>query len=179
MTIDQIISKHKQELFGYVLKHVKDNQTAQDIHQEILIKIFKHYKSINKPSSLKAWVYKIARNHIMDHFRKKNYVTISLNEQLAEKNEFTNDAGQILPCLRPFINQLKPNYRQALELIDLGGMSQKDFSVKMNMSYSGAKSTVQRARKQLKKSLNKCCQIEADKYGTILSVRPHLHNACS
>ena len=170
MNIEQIIAKFKQELFCFVRKHVKDEETAKDINQEILIKIFTKYQSLKKEESLKCWIYQIARNTIADYFRRNSFTDTEISENYFSSDNESTKEDELMPCIKLFIQQLRPNYKQALEFTYLENHSQKELAEKLNISHSGAKSTVQRARQQLRKIFEQCCEIEADKYGSILSV---------
>ncbi len=65
--------------------------------------------------------------------------------------------------------QLLPeNYKEAILLTELGPLSQKEYAEKLGISYSGAKSRVQRAKHQLHELFKECCTIHADKYGNIM-----------
>ena len=179
MDIEQIIKEFKQELFHFVRKRIKDEDTAKDIHQEILIKIFTKHHMLKNEVSLKSWIYQIARNSITDYFRKTKFTETEISENyFSADNEPTKEA-ELMPCIKPFIQQLRPNYKQALEFTELGNNSQKELAEKMNISYSGAKSTVQRARQQLRNIFEQCCKIETDKYGSINSVTPNSDCGCS
>jgi len=179
MSIEKIITDFKQELFGFVHKHIKDEDTAKDIHQEILIKIFTNHKSLKNQGSLKSWMYRIARNAIIDYFRKNKFLDTSLSDNIASTDSELIEEDELLPCITPFLQQLRPNHKRALELTDLGNLSQKEFAEKMNLSYSGAKSTVQRARQEMRKIFDQCCKIETDRYGSVLSVTPSSSCDCS
>lgn len=170
MTTEKIIGDFKQELYEFVRRHIKDEDTAKDIHQGILIKIFTHQHTLKNKDSLKSWIYQIARNDINDYFRRSKIRFSELNENTADSKTTPTSEDELLPCIRPFLHQLKPSYKEALEFTDLGNHTQKELAEKMNISYSGAKSKVQRARQQLRALFNKCCEIESDKYGAILSV---------
>ena len=178
MNIEQIIAEFKQELFGFVFKQVKDEDAAKDIHQEILIKIFTKHQSLKNEESLKSWIYQIARNTITDYFRKNSFTDTEISENYVySDNDFMKE-DELMPCLKPFIQQLRPNYKQALEFTYLENNSQKELAEKLNFSHSGAKSTVQRARQELRKKFEQCCKIEVDKYGSILSVMPKTNCSC-
>lgn len=179
MTIEKIITDFKQELFGFVHKHIKDEDQAKDIHQEILIKIFTKHKSLKNQSSLKSWMYQIARNAITDYFRKNKFIDTKLSDNIISTDNEPIEEDELAPCIAPFLQQLRPNYKQALELTDLGNLSQKELAKKMNLSYSGAKSTVQRARQEMRKIFDQCCKIETDRYGSALSVIPNSNCGCS
>jgi RNA polymerase sigma-70 factor (ECF subfamily) len=178
MNIEQILVEFKQELFGFVLKQIKDEDTAKDIHQEILIKIFTKYQSLKNEESLKSWIYQIARNTITDYFRRNNITDTEISENYFSFDTDLTREDELMPCINLFIQQLRPNYKQALEFTYLENNSQKELADKLNISHSGAKSTVQRARQQLKKMFEQCCKIETDRYGSILSVTPKTNCSC-
>ena len=178
MSIEQIISKFRKELFGYVRKYIKDEDAAKDVHQEILIKIFTHYQSLKNRERLKPWIYRIARNSITDHFRRNKTFFSDLPENIGDYEIPKTSEDELIPCIKPFLKQLKPSYQEALAFTDLGNNTQKELAEKLNISYSGAKSRVQRARLQLRTLFEQCCQIEADKYGSILSVTQKSGCAC-
>jgi len=68
---------------------------------------------------------------------------------------------------------------EALCLSELGGMSLKDYAKKTGISYSGAKSRVQRAKIKLRDLLMKCCHYQFDKYGTVIGISPAGCCCCS
>jgi len=179
MTIEKIITDFKQELFGFVHKRIKDEDKAKDVHQEILIKIFTNHKSLKNQSSLKSWMFQIARNAITDYFRKNKFIETELSDNIISSDSEPIEEDELLPCITPFLQQLRPNHKRALELTDLGDLSQKELAEKMNLSYSGAKSTVQRARQEVRKIFDQCCKIETDRYGSVLSVTPSSRCGCS
>ena len=76
------------------------------------------------------------------------------------------------------INDLPKNYREALILSDLKNNKQKDIAEKLDISYSGVKSRVQRGRVLLQKSFKDCCNIEINNYGQLISGDLEMNN-CS
>jgi len=71
-------------------------------------------------------------------------------------------------CIKPFINKLPPKYREALIASELENQSQKELAESLDISYSGAKSRVQRGREKLKDLIQECCDFEHDKYGNLI-----------
>ena len=67
---------------------------------------------------------------------------------------------------------LPEKYRQAVYLTDIVGLSQKELAKSLGISYSGAKSRVQRGREKLKEIILQCCEVQADGYGNILGYHP-------
>ena len=78
--------------------------------------------------------------------------------------------------LTEMINALPEKYAQALNMVEIGGLSQVQLAKELNVSVSGAKSRVQRGRRLLKDSLLECCHYEFDRYGTIISY--HSKSCC-
>ncbi|MBW4622370.1 MAG: hypothetical protein KME17_23820 [Cyanosarcina radialis HA8281-LM2] len=71
-------------------------------------------------------------------------------------------------CLRPLLEYLPASYRQAVQLADLDGMTQRAIAQELGISLSGMKSRVQRGRQKLKELLQTCCQIELDAVGNAI-----------
>ena len=66
------------------------------------------------------------------------------------------------------IEELPSIYKEAILLTEYEGLTQKQLAEKLNISLTGAKSRVQRAKKMLKNMLLQCCHFEYDKYGTVI-----------
>ena len=77
----------------------------------------------------------------------------------------TETRGELASCLRPMIDELPEQYRDALILSELEGKTQQEVSVIQDISLSGAKSRIQRGRGMLKALMLQCCKIEFDKSG--------------
>ena len=75
-------------------------------------------------------------------------------------------------CIPAFLDSLPEKYREALFEVEINGLSQLELAKKLDISYSGAKSRVQRGREKLREALLDCCDIAADKYGNILEYSP-------
>jgi RNA polymerase sigma-70 factor (ECF subfamily) len=78
--------------------------------------------------------------------------------------------AELAQFITPFVDQLECSYRDAIRATDINGMSQKEFAEVNGLTYSAAKSRVQRARVQLRFLFDQCCKIDADKYGNIMDV---------
>ena len=78
----------------------------------------------------------------------------------------------LAPCLTPLIARLPEPYREAVRLVEIDGLPQRDLSERFAVSLSGAKSRVQRGRDKLKDLLLHCCQVELDKRGNVMDYHP-------
>ena len=155
------------------MSKVYDKSVTDDIMQELFIKIHANIDRVKDDTKIQAWIYQICRNLIIDHFRnldraqKESLLSSPENEE--ESNEFMTEA---LEDMVKMMDNLPREYCEALCLTELGKMNQKEYADKIGISYSGAKSRVQRARKMLKDMLMNCCHYEFDKYGTVINIYP-------
>ncbi len=137
------------------------------------MRIHNHIHSLKDETRLPVWIYQITRNVIADHFRRQEKENRQL-QNLPEESETTlNEAmTEAVQDMIKMMNSLPPEYCEALCLTELEGLSQKEYAEKLGISYSGAKSRVQRARKMLRDMLMQCCHYQFDKYGTVLAISP-------
>jgi len=165
----KIWSEFKEELLGFIKSRINDSSIADDLLQEVFIKIHLKKDNLNDDTKLTSWIYQITRNKIIDYYRKKRIEIPQeqFNTQLPEELELTNK--DFTKCLTPFINQLSQVDKDIIHQTTFLGISQKEYALKNNLSYSTVKSKTQRARKKLKDLFIGCCNIETDKYGTIIS----------
>lgn len=175
MDTTTIWNDFKQALYAYIRARISDKEAAEDILQEVFIKIHLKSGSLKERDKLTSWLYQITRNTIIDYYRKKK---LTHNVAVFEKGTDTDIASddRLFACVRPFMNSLSRDYRRALYLTTYGKLSQKEYAQQEQISYTAAKSRVQRARRKLKELMVSCCAIEADKYGNIISVNPSCSN---
>jgi len=176
LTTDKIWNEFNKELFGFIKRRVKDTDIANDLLQDIFIKIHLKLPTLSDSDKLASWVYQITRNTILDHY-KKTRPKADLPENVFELEEPKTFNAEFSNCIKPFLKGLPDNYRDAILQTELGELSQKEFAEKAAISYSGAKSRVQRGRHQLFELFNQCCKVSADKYGNIISYKKK--NNCS
>lgn len=163
---------YRAGLYGFVLKRVGDKALAEDIVQDALMRAYVARGSLKSPRSLRAWLYQITRNAIVDYYRYRRPSEPIQRDLLSEERE-TDDRGslELARCLRPFLNELPLLYRRALTLAEIDGLTQREVASRLGLSLSGAKSRVQRARKMLAARLLDCCRVELDRRGGIIDYR--------
>jgi RNA polymerase sigma-70 factor (ECF subfamily) len=158
-------------LKGFILKRVRNRHDAEDILQDVFIKIHNGIDKLEEKDKLQSWVYQITRNKIIDYYRRQTDVTVSseISEDIVDESipsQMNNK--EIASCLKPMIDQIPEKYKQAVTLTEINGLTQKEMAEKLGLSLSGAKSRVQRGRDKLKELLLECCHFEFDRLGNIL-----------
>ena len=175
-TTEQIWKTFHVPLHNFIRRRVSDEAEAEDLLQEVFLKIHQHAADLKDPQRLENWIYQITRNLIIDHYRRHRQSIISLEAMQTQHipDELPGDdiVRELLPCVRAMVFALPDQDRQALLLTEYQGLTQKELSQRLGLSFSGAKSRVQRARARLKQQLLACCHFELDRRGHILNYQP-------
>lgn len=171
---------HHDALLAFIQSRVADHAIAADILQEVFIKIIDKLDVLREQEKVRSWLYQITRNAIIDYFRKEK-VRTRIGEEWGKDEDWEDDTAMqhMESCIRPMIDSLPTKYREALILSEIEGLSQKELAAQLGISYSGAKSRVQRGRLLLKQTLTDCCTFELDRYGKILDYRPNPQPPCA
>jgi RNA polymerase sigma-70 factor (ECF subfamily) len=164
----------RDELIAFVQRRVEDHDTASDIVHDVLARFLAaDADTIRNPQ---AWLYRAARNAIVDHYRTRRHhepLPAELDLGLDAEDSGPNSATRELAgCLRPLIAHLPETYRRALTLVDLEGRTHLVAAEAEAVSVSGMKSRVQRGRRQLGRLLAQCCSVETTAGGQISDYEP-------
>ena len=145
--------------------------------------------SLRDAERLHAWVYRTARNVIIDHYRSSTAwreLASGDTDDLAAADapDLSVDEERIAlqelaMCLTPMLRQLQPAYREAVTLTDLEGITQAEAAERVGVSLSGMKSRVQRGRRQLKAVLEACCRVDLDHRGSIVGYKRREPDSCT
>jgi RNA polymerase sigma-70 factor, ECF subfamily len=138
-----------------------------------MLKLQTQLDSLPPEEKLPAWVFAVARNAIIDHYRARvvrdhaDIADVDPPDDAAE-DERQAAVRDLTPCLTRMIELLPEPYREAVKLADIEGVSQQEVADRSGISLSGAKSRVQRARQHLREMMFDCCHVEQDSRGKVM-----------
>ncbi len=158
----------------FIVKRVPDEESAEDILQDVFLKVHTRIDTLKRSEKLESWIYQVVRNAISDYYRAQR-PTAEVPETLVapEEGEGERDlAKELIPDVRAMIGRLPEEYQQAIILTEYEGLTQRELAERLGISLSGAKSRVQRAREKLKAMLLDCCHFELDRRGHIIDFQP-------
>lgn len=162
---------YRNELYNYIRKKVNNAHDAEDILQDVFVKLYSKIDSVKNPDKLKAFMYQVANNTVIDYYRKKKDVPKEPDcfEKPVEDEEGSGNLNdEITCCLRKMIDELPKAQQEALLLHDIEGLRHKEISTAKDISVSASKMRVKRGKESLKQTLEDCCRFEVDKYGNIV-----------
>lgn len=167
--LERMWDQYSRRLRAFIRSRVGDDAAAEDILQEVFIRIHRHLCCQADWHKPEGWVYQIARHLIIDHYRRRRE-TVEIPEGLPDGAELPEEepAAVLALSLKEMVDELPEPYRQALLLTEYQGLSQKQLAERLGISLSGAKSRVQRAREKLRTMLLNCCHFEFDRRGRVL-----------
>jgi RNA polymerase sigma-70 factor (ECF subfamily) len=174
-TTERVWETFHVPLKQFIRRRVSDDATAEDLLQDVFLNIHQHMETLRDAKKLESWIYQITRNAIIDYYRStKSTSSLDVPEvmQLPEELPDEDIITELFPCVRTMVTSLPTQDRQALILTEYQGLTQKEFAERLGLSFSGAKSRVQRARAKLKQQLLECCHFELDRRGHVIDYQP-------
>ena len=163
------------QLRVFVRRRIADPDRAEDLVGDIVLRIHQNLGSVDDQERLAHWVSRVARNAVIDEYRRAARAREQLLGTPADTAAVvtvgpeSDDASSVLDelsrCLRPLLAGLPAEQRRAVEMIDLDGMPQAGAARRENVSLSGMKSRVQRGRRRLAELLGQCCTLTLDARG--------------
>jgi RNA polymerase sigma-70 factor, ECF subfamily len=161
-------------LLRYIARRVSDPSDAEDVLQDVMLRIQRQGRDLDHVDQLGAWLQQVTRSAVIDFYRRR----AARPEQAAGTGDDVGDSEiapaedstptELARCLRPLLARLPDKYAEALELTEFDGLSQVAAAERLGLSTSGMKARVQRARAQLRDLLLECCDVELDSRGGVV-----------
>jgi RNA polymerase sigma-70 factor (ECF subfamily) len=152
-------------------------EEAEEITQEVFIRVMHALPKFRGQSSIKTWLYRIAANYAIDRSRSREYKTTVkktiYNEDIINSSAYKDLWSRMRPdsqereiiktemidCIARYINEMNPNFRNIIILGELENRTNKEIAQILQITVENVKIRLVRARKQLRKILSENCSI--------------------
>ena len=160
-----LVQKYKTKVFNLAYSFTRDRETADDLAQEVFIKVYYALEKFKFQSGFGTWLYRIAVNHFKDYLRKHTKerhlsidalgreVSSSLSEDEIKKKEKAQEATDRKKLLYQALQSLPEKHQIILTLRDIQGHSYEEISGILKLSAGTVDSRLHRARKMLRKKI--------------------------
>lgn len=167
----ELIRRYERPVFSLVLRMVRDRQLAEDLSQETFIKALNAIASYRPEYKFSSWIFKIANNAAIDHLRRRELNTLSIdgspNATSAEDIEATAlqvgdksetplaelEARELGTAIERAIGQLRPEYRSCIMLRHVEGLAYEEIAQLLDLPLGTVKTYIHRARHELRDML--------------------------
>lgn len=165
MTFNKIWDTYKDHLLNFVNTKVNDKHIADDILQEVSLKLYKSLAKEIEIQNYKNWLFQVTRNTIADYYRKQ----VKQDKIVINQPETNINFDPCVCDLSSFIIQqyLPKEYSEPLYLSDIEQKPQQEIADTLNLSLTATKSRIQRGRKKLKELAIECVDVSYNNKGQI------------
>ncbi|MGH7665246.1 MAG: RNA polymerase sigma factor [Gemmatimonadaceae bacterium] len=167
----ELIRRYERPVFSLIYRIVRDRETAEDLSQETFIKVLNNIDRYRPEFKLSSWLFKIANNVAIDHYRKRHIDTVSMHGSphagtaseveatsfdLADAGESALDeleARELGSAIEAAIARLRPEYRSCIMLRHVEGRSYEEIATTLDLPLGTVKTYIHRARHELREAL--------------------------
>lgn len=158
--------KNHREFLAFLQRRVGDRALAEDILQEAFVRGLDKLATLENDEAATAWFYRILRNAVIDHHRRRASGDKKLDAFAAElERQVEPEAevhGAVCRCVGELASTLKPEYAEALRRVEIDGVAVKDYAAEAGVTSNNAAVRVFRAREALRKQVARSCGTCAD-----------------
>ena len=159
-TVQVLVDNHRHFL-GFLERRLGDRALAEDVLQEAFVRGVDKMGMLNAEESAVAWFYRILRNAVTDHYRRRSSANKRLASFAEQVHVHASPDGElhqsVCECISRLATTLKPEYAEALRRVELDGLSVKDYAAEAGITGNNAAVRLFRARDALRKRVSRSC----------------------
>lgn len=159
---EQLVSQYEKLVYSVTFRMTGNREDALDLSQETFIKVWKSLTFFKFESAFSTWIYRIAGNVCLDFLRRQKRaqsLTVSDEEVQLDLPDERQDPARMMmdqadqQSISDALSSLEPEYRAALTLRAVGGLSYQEIAYALNIQPGTVKSRISRGRERLRKKL--------------------------
>jgi len=171
--------QYRERIRRYVQSLTRSPAEAEELTQEVFLRAHRNFDSLRERGALSGWLYRIATNVAVDWLRQQPQVPRQASDDETDAaGEPIDTSGQTLQtiveqkemseCVQAYLEQLSDDYRAAIILHDIEGMTAPEMAQLLGITVGAVKIRLHRARKKLEEALNAGCQFTHDRRGVLI-----------
>jgi RNA polymerase sigma-70 factor (ECF subfamily) len=167
----ELVRRYERPVFSLIFRMVRDREMAEDLAQDTFIKVLNNIDRYRPEFKLSSWLFKIANNVTIDHLRKRQLATVSLDgsphAQTAAEAQATSldveskgesaleaiESRELGNAIELAIGKLRPEYRSCILLRHVEGRSYEEIAATLDLPLGTVKTYIHRARHELREAL--------------------------
>ena len=167
----ELIRRYERPVFALLFRMVRDRELAEDLAQETFVKALNAIESYRPEFKFSSWIFKIANNAAIDHLRRRELDTLSLDGsphaetpeamqatalQIGARQESPLDAveaKELGGAIEAAIGRLRPEYRSCILLRHVEGRAYEEIAEMLDLPLGTVKTYIHRARNELRQAL--------------------------
>ena len=168
----ELVRRYERPVFSLVFRIVRDSATAEDLAQDTFIKVLNNIDKYRPEFKLSSWLFKIANNVAIDHLRRRQLNTVSMDgsphASTAADIEATRfdvasddesaleeiESKELGSAIEHAIGKLRPEYRSCILLRHVEGRSYEEIAATLDLPLGTVKTYIHRARHELREALD-------------------------
>jgi RNA polymerase sigma factor (sigma-70 family) len=173
---EAIVRQYRRKVFNVAYKFVGRHDEAEDLSQDIFLKVFKSLNTFDRRANFQTWLISVSRNLCIDHYRsvRKERETIDRDVDTAQLARPSAGLGQIaaleqrdrVELLREAMSALPKTLRTAVLMRDIQELSYHEIAEKLRLPEGTVKSRINRGRNELARQIRKLRGDEFSPSGT-------------
>lgn len=172
----------RQQFLSFLEKRVESKAAAEDILQAAFVRSLEKGGSVRDEESVVAWFYRVLRNAIIDYYRQRGSAERVSEQFVAHLRDHQEPdelfKGEICQCVTALLENVKPEYREAIQTIDLDDGSLSELAARAGITSNNAAIRVHRAREALRKQVVTACGICATHGCIECHCKPKTESGC-
>jgi RNA polymerase sigma-70 factor (ECF subfamily) len=162
---DQIVQRYRRKVFNVAYKFVGRHEEAEDLTQDVFLKIYKSLNTFDRRANFQTWLISISRNLCIDHYRsvRKERETMNRDMDASDLMPVSREAGPIaaleqrdrVSLLRKGLAGLPPALRAAVLMRDIQEMTYQEIAAALGLPEGTVKSRINRGRNELARQLKR------------------------
>ena len=162
---DAIVQQYRRKVFNVAYKFVGRHEEAEDLTQDIFLKIFKSLGTFDRRANFQTWLISVSRNLCIDHYRSVRQERLTIDRQVDpnELSPVSHDPGPIaaieqqdrVALLRVALGALPESLRTAVLMRDIQELSYQEIADRLRLPEGTVKSRINRGRTELAKQIRR------------------------